>query len=739
MLLTQISRSRLVRLHMIRRRLFFTSQSQANTTTVESSAAEAVNLGNLDNGAAFIKEGLTLDDASSAPSGSSRAARRGIVDATLCEKYASFTASKGDGMSDVSALTSSECFDLFLSQCETNSGNQIAMLASRLLEVLKRDEAPECLSYAIKALVRLQQAKVAYPEMLDYVSERVSVLNTSQLADFTSVCYAGGLRSKHHLDIAYRECLSRLSEFDLSQLMRVLRSLSYFSYEYRAVFEKAHGGLKGELTNLSQDDLLMLLNVCKTLHKEGDFMGFRDRILDHILRDIDHYPQRFLLNCLAHLTRGRRTQTGGRFVSQVLQNTKECEREFENMKVTALVPIMQCIELWRIRMSHLTTILNILADRVKEIAYSRNLGLWAEIYNVIYSTWWFSPQFMKAAADHIIAEPQILHRVSSHQLVRVLQTFYKLRFYHKESYRNLLSAIMQDFDGIRGRLNVVCEAVLAAADASIEYPELYEACLNEISTSLADMDLHNCTSPLETLESRNLWPRNVITSTWAFAVMGYQSDPRFTVLLQTLGHPCIYEYKHQQSVILMALEAVESSLVNGNQVELCESLMETYGDAMRSQEERASDILPYDVDPEDSMRDHVDSKITFSQCQEAHFHKGRMRATKHISDILYHLGRRDVLVRVAPHYNSPYLIDICFSNESKKGIVLYSGRELMRDAVEGKWSVVETGSTRLKRYILAKTGWKVVEIGCGEWSQLQNPIDRKQFIRAALENLDITC
>lgn len=252
--------------------------------------------------------------------------------------------------------------------------------------------------------------------MLDFVSTRISDLTTSQLADFTWACYSGGLRAKHHLDIAYNACLQRLPEFELVLLMRVLRSFSYFSYEYRALFEKSQGRLRGELHNLSYDDLLMLLNICKTLHRENDFVEFRDKILSHILNGIEEYPSRFLLNSLGHLTRGRRTQIGGRFVSQVLQNVSDCEREYDSLKAPALVSVMQCIELWRIRMSHLTTILKVLAVRVREITYSRNLGLWADIYNIIYSTGWFSPEFMRAGVDHIIAVSVMYDYADSHVL-----------------------------------------------------------------------------------------------------------------------------------------------------------------------------------------------------------------------------------------------------------------------------------------------------------------------------------
>ncbi|GBE61732.1 hypothetical protein, conserved [Babesia ovata] len=682
---------------------------------------------------------LSLDDLRQMTSRFRRLNRKGAVDAELCEKYSTLLTSYVDNAVGTSSLSLDEFFELFVSQCETNSSRQISLLASRLLDVINAHDAAVSLPVALKALVRLQRAKISYPELLDYVSRHVSELSPPQLADFAWACYSGGLRSKHHLDLVYDECLRRLSEFDFVELLRVLRSFSYFSYEYRAVFERSQSTLRNELGNLSQEDMLMLLNVCKTLHREGDFVQLRDSILCHIMDDIGHYPTRFLLQCLAHLTRGRRTQVGGRFISHVLRNEAECTQEYARMTVPALVSIMQCIELWRTRMSHLTVILRLLGERIQELAFSRNLGLWAEVYNVVYSTGWFNPVFMRAGVEHIISEPQILHRVSCHQVVRVLQTFYKLRYYHRGSYERMLGVFLDDFDGVSGRLNVVCEALLAAADANIEMPQLYERCLEHLSSSLSELSLKDCDHPLSVMEQNHMWPRNVITSAWSFCVMGYNGDPRFKVLLDLLALPCIHEYPYQSSVVLMALEAAESTFVSGHWVDQCESLLEIYGDRMRDQERADPTSTLHDVDPDDSMRDHVDARMTFAQCQDAHFHKGRMRATKHISDILYHLGRRDVLVRVAPHYNSPYLIDVCLSNESKKGMVLFSGRELMRDHIDGKWSVVETGSTRLKRSILARTGWKVFEISCGEWAQLQTSVERKQFVRAALSALDIEC
>eukprot|EP00371_Babesia_bovis_P001089 XP_001609736.1 hypothetical protein [Babesia bovis T2Bo] len=81
----------------------------------------------------------------------------------------------------------------------------------------------------------------------------------------------------------------------------------------------------------------------------------------------------------------------------------------------------------------------------------------------------------------------------------------------------------------------------------------------------------------------------------------------------------------------MALEVAESTLVSGHHLELSETILDIYGNRLREMERAEPELNLQDVDPNDSMRDHVDERMTFAQCQEAHFHKGRMRATKHIS------------------------------------------------------------------------------------------------------------
>lgn len=104
--------------------------------------------------------------------------------------------------------------------------------------------------------------------------------------------------------------------------------------------------------------------------------------------------------------------------------------------------------------------------------------------------------------------------------------------------------------------------------------------------------------------------------------------------------------------------------------------------------------------------------------------------------MMYALGRKDVLTKVLPHPNSPYVIDICFTKEAKKGTVLLCGRELMRNHYDGNWTITETGASVLKRRVLSRSGWKVFELSCTEWARLDTPQARRQYVKIIIEYLD---
>lgn len=73
----------------------------------------------------------------------------------------------------------------------------------------------------------------------------------------------------------------------------------------------------------------------------------------------------------------------------------------------------------------------------------------------------------------------------------------------------LLEAIMHDLDSVKDRLNVICEALLAAADANIEFPTFYEACLEHLSRNLSEMDIQHSDSPLSAMEARYFPPHTI--------------------------------------------------------------------------------------------------------------------------------------------------------------------------------------------------------------------------------------
>ncbi|KAK2198324.1 hypothetical protein BdWA1_001335 [Babesia duncani] len=616
-----------------------------------------------------------------------------------------------------------QCLEIFDTQCQTRIDKQTGLLAWNMFSIAK-ERCNDCnfqdwLDLVIRILKRLLNYNILYPEMLDFVSQYISKLDKNSLLDFATIAQRNGLRSKHHLDAACNACLERLDEFDFPSLVRLLHCFCYFSYEYKNLFVTVKPQIQGGIAKLSQDDILMVLNVCKTLHKDS-FVDLRDGILEHLMAHYDTCTPKFLLATLSCLTRGTRTFIGGQYVIKVLDT---CKDELNEISVQRLVDIMTCIDYWNIRVFLLTPILEMLSTRIKQVAYNRNLGLWSDIYNVIYSTGWVNIDFLKAASTNIIMEPQLLHRVSTHQIVKVLQTYYKLRYFHQGAYEAMLRAIDADFKSIEPRLHLITEALLAAADANMNVGTFNSKALDAISNTIISLDLGNCEDLSRVLQENNLWPRNLVTAAWSLVVFDLHKDPKFGTIIDILARDeVINEFQPFQNLVLMGLELAEACIIDNVHVDKCQHLLLNCGDLLRQhvdskqqQEEEEgghTDLLGHVRSDTDFEGQELETRprprrSDFMANQDAHFVKGRKRATRHISDILHALKRRDVLIGVAPHYNSPYIIDICFSSEDKRGIVLFSGRELLRNQDDGKWTITETGSTLLKRKILKSSGWTV--------------------------------
>ncbi|UVC50192.1 hypothetical protein MACK_004066 [Theileria orientalis] len=617
----------------------------------------------------------------------------------------------------------------------TRSDKYISILTASICNLLEEnykdaEEVPEVeLQKAIHLVSRLNKLGVYNSQLFTFVSRYVNKLNDRLLSDFASLSQKYGLRTKHILDVCYKESLKRIENIDLDLSLNLLRSFSFFSYEYREIYFKSVDKILENVNSLSNEDALLMLNVAKTLNNYPDMMNMRDQILARIEENILVMPNTHLIKCVGELYRGSRSRIAKTFVSSVLDKVEE--DDLKNLTINSLVNLLHTINHFKTKLTYLTDILRILGSRMNEVVSNRNLGLWADIFTIILDCGWLSLPFMKAAIKNIIMEPQVLCRVSTYQLVKVLQTFYKLRIYHEESYKALIDAIENGFDTLLPKLNMVSETILAAADGNIERNELFTKSFDFITKRVKELDLMNSGEELLTEMSNNyIWPRNIITSAWSFTVMDFHKREEFKTLMELLLHPRFHNEDVDLNLILMCLEVAETCLVDGVHIDLAQDVSETYGDKMRFKEINREE-------PEE-LENLKDNRLSFTESQNIHFHKGRTRATRHIQTILDNLNKKDVLLRVAPHYNSPYIVDVCFSKENKKGIILFSGRELLRNHIDGKWTNNDTGSTKLKLKILKRQNWNVVALSCSQWSHLSSGLERREYIKSLMDQLNIS-
>eukprot|EP00375_Theileria_parva_P001309 XP_763980.1 hypothetical protein [Theileria parva strain Muguga] len=464
------------------------------------------------------------------------------------------------------------------------------------------------------------------------MSNYVKLLDDEMLSKFSNLSQKYGLRTKHILgmlkrktqmfiDLCYKECLNRVDTMNINLTLNMLKSFAFFSFEYREIFLKSIPRLSENVNLFSNDDVLMFLNVAKTLNQFPELIQFRDLILSKTNENLESQPNTHLIRCVGELYRGLRSRAGKTFVSNVLD--KIDDDDFRLVNVTNLVNVMHTINFYKMKLTYLTDILSILSTRMNEIVSNRNLGLWSEIFSVLLETGWFSLPFMQSAIKHIISEPQVLCRVSTYQIVRVLQTFYKLRFYHKESYQTLLDTIERGFDMLVPKFNMISETILAAADADVAHETLFTKSLEFFSSRIKHLNLLQCEDDLITVMTKNyIWPRNVITSAWSMAVMDYHKRDEFKTLLQLIVHRKFAEQDFDMNTILMCLEAAEACMVDEVNMELAQEISDIFGDKMRFKEINMEEEVEYET-----LRDN---KLSFNESQNIHFHKGRSRATKHI-------------------------------------------------------------------------------------------------------------
>lgn len=355
-----------------------------------------------------------------------------------------------------------------------------------------------------------------------------------------------------------------------------------------------------------------------------------------------------------------------------------------------------------------------------------------------------------------------MSRISPLQFTRILQTFNKIRYYDRESYESMLEYISSDFSALSTRVNQLSDVLLAAADANVQAHNFYKKCAAYIYEFFKEIHLQvtddNMIKYLESRQAikllRRVWPRDIANLSWSLTVLEYHRTSEFIPLIQLLLSPQIVP-KLTASEVEMVLHCAEACIIECTNIPklmlIAQDLSQIYNKQLQQikndydkmlAEENYNDSVNSTKSAGSRIYSHNEKRdgpwISRHQSLYSEFHsRGRLRASRQIQNTLKHMGIEDMLCRVTPHFSSPNIIDICFSKEHKKGIVILGGNFLMRDSHTGDWNYMETGLTVLQRRVLSLQNWKTYEIGCSAWSQMVNLQDRKDLLQRALASLEI--
>lgn len=168
-------------------------------------------------------------------------------------------------------------------------------------------ELPEAeLGKLVDLLSRLHKLGVFNNQLFNFMSNYVKLLDDEMLSKFSNLSQKYGLRTKHILgmlkrktqmfiDLCYKECLNRVDTMNINLTLNMLKSFAFFSFEYREIFLKSIPRLSENVNLFSNDDVLMFLNVAKTLNQFPELIQFRDLILSKTNENLESQPNTHLI------------------------------------------------------------------------------------------------------------------------------------------------------------------------------------------------------------------------------------------------------------------------------------------------------------------------------------------------------------------------------------------------------------------------------------------------------------
>ncbi|EER02814.1 hypothetical protein Pmar_PMAR007570 [Perkinsus marinus ATCC 50983] len=164
----------------------------------------------------------------------------------------------------------------------------VTPICFRFMKNVEPAEMREKLRQAGRTLQLLGQGMVYHPEVFDFTchsAERAKLMDPHTIALVLYEAGRHGLRTKHYTDVIVPAAAELAPSMSLEDLRLSMRGLMRFVKDWRAFFDVVcikTNRVQDELSNMTNESLIMLMRVCKELKASRKYNDIHKEIADEI-------------------------------------------------------------------------------------------------------------------------------------------------------------------------------------------------------------------------------------------------------------------------------------------------------------------------------------------------------------------------------------------------------------------------------------------------------------------------
>ncbi|CEM00229.1 unnamed protein product [Vitrella brassicaformis CCMP3155] len=570
----------------------------------------------------------------------------------------------------------------------------------------------EQLSLAMHGLHQLGKGMIFHGGLFDLGAQYIEQMSAASASLYAYEGGRHGLRCKHLMDHALPYVIAKVPQMTLDEVMQAAQGFIRFCRDWMTFFETALPIVNEQLGELSVPQLQLVLRFCKEFRGHEDFTALQEAAA--MLLSSRHLADMSLqeaARCCTYLEWHPKARPGTRkLVIGIHAKLMDKKDDLSSLSVLDAVDVLDCFGTWLLRSVLHQKLGDILVERIAEVRYSPNIGLWLIALDNFAKADWFHGGYVTEAIS-IARDGYMLDRLSYFQQCRFINCLARLNYYEYDVYQSMSERLIGDLPLLKtvGELSAV---VWAFSKANHVHTPFFDAAYSNLLNMM-----HQQSMRMETNSTANA----LVSLAWSFTVAGYHTTEYFSSILD-------YAFYNKDPHAKMGFKRLQQVadvclLEIPDEVEKCES----------------RDIIKA-IHTSPLVRQLRDIPLNMRQGMSDKAYKYRGKAIEEISACLSELGIAHQ-IGLEPDPSCPYLIDVAVTGHTRAALIVAGLDRAMRTAdvgTEGQpglFNHTDTGLINMMRRSFQRRGWTVGVITQTQWRG--NKADRREQLLDILTDMGV--